>query len=41
MGADLSEKGWSDTLMTDFDVGVSVFASYLVKRLDSDYFEEG
>lgn len=29
------------SLMTDFDVGVSVSASYLVKRLDSDYFEEG
>ena len=27
-------------LMTDFDVGVSVSASYIVKRLDSDYFEE-
>ena len=28
------------SLMTDFDVGVSVAATYLVKRLDSDYFEE-
>lgn len=28
------------SLMTDFDVGVSVSASYVVKRLDSDYFEE-
>ena len=28
-------------LMIDFDVGVSVAASYLVKRIDSDYFEEG
>ncbi|MCX5877044.1 MAG: restriction endonuclease [Deltaproteobacteria bacterium] len=27
-------------LMMDFDVGVSVSASYLVKRIDSDYFEE-
>ena len=27
-------------LMIDFDVGVSVFASYVVKRVDSDYFEE-
>ena len=27
-------------LMIDFDVGVSVFASYAVKRIDSDYFEE-
>jgi restriction system protein len=27
-------------LMTDFDVGVSVSASYVVKRIDSDYFEE-
>lgn len=29
------------SLMTDFDVGVSVSASYFVKRLDLDYFEEG
>lgn len=29
------------TLMIDFDVGVSVSASYVVKRVDSDYFEEG
>jgi restriction system protein len=29
------------TLMIDFDVGVSVAASYIVKRIDSDYFEEG
>ena len=29
------------TLMMDFDVGVSVAASYIVKRIDSDYFEEG
>lgn len=28
-------------LMTDFDVGVSISASYVVKRIDSDYFEEG
>ena len=28
-------------LMMDFDVGVSVSASYIVKRIDSDYFEEG
>ena len=28
------------TLMMDFDVGVSVSASYIVKRIDSDYFEE-
>ncbi len=28
-------------LMIDFDVGVSVAASYVVKRIDSDYFEEG
>ena len=27
-------------LMIDFDVGVSVEASYVVKRIDSDYFEE-
>lgn len=27
-------------LMIDFDVGVSVAASYAVKRIDSDYFEE-
>lgn len=27
-------------LMLDFDVGVSVSASYIVKRIDSDYFEE-
>ena len=27
-------------LMIDFDVGVSVAASYVVKRVDSDYFEE-
>lgn len=29
------------SLMMDFDVGVSVSASYIVKRIDSDYFEEG
>lgn len=29
------------SLMTDFDVGASVSASYVVKRVDSDYFEEG
>ena len=29
------------TLMIDFDVAVSVAASYMVKRIDSDYFEEG
>lgn len=28
-------------LLIDFDVGVSVSASYVVKRVDSDYFEEG
>lgn len=28
-------------LMMDFDVGVSVAASYHIKRIDSDYFEEG
>lgn len=27
-------------LMMDFDVGVSAAASYVVKRIDSDYFEE-
>ncbi len=27
-------------LMIDFDVGVSISASYVVKRIDSDYFEE-
>jgi restriction system protein len=27
-------------LMIDFDVGVSVAASYVVKKIDSDYFEE-
>lgn len=27
-------------LMIDFDVGVSISASYVVKRADSDYFEE-
>jgi len=29
------------SLMMDFDVGVSLSASYVVKRIDSDYFEEG
>lgn len=28
------------SLMIDFDVGVSASASYVVKRVDSDYFEE-
>ena len=28
------------SLMIDFDVGVSMSASYVVKRIDSDYFEE-
>lgn len=28
-------------LMMDFDVGVAVAATYIVKRIDSDYFEEG
>jgi len=28
-------------LMIDFDVGVSISATYVVKRVDSDYFEEG
>lgn len=27
-------------LMIDFDVGVSISASYVVKKIDSDYFEE-
>jgi restriction system protein len=27
-------------LMIDFDVGVSAAASYVVKRIDSDYFKE-
>ena len=27
-------------LMIDFDVGVSPAATYVVKRIDSDYFEE-
>lgn len=27
-------------LMIDFDIGVSASASYVVKRIDSDYFEE-
>jgi restriction system protein len=27
-------------LMIDFDVGVAAAASYVVKRIDSDYFEE-
>jgi len=28
-------------LMIDFDVGVASAANYVVKRIDSDYFEEG
>lgn len=28
------------SLMMDFDVGVSIAATYLVKKIDSDYFEE-
>jgi restriction system protein len=28
-------------LMIDHDIGVNVFQTYKVKRLDSDYFEEG
>lgn len=28
-------------LMVDFDVGVSASATYVVKRIDSDYFEDG
>ena len=28
-------------LMIDFDVGVSASATYVVKRIDSDYFEDG
>lgn len=28
-------------LMIDFDVGVSVVTTYQVKRIDSDYFEDG
>lgn len=28
-------------LMIDFDVGVAAAASYVVKRIDTDYFEEG
>ena len=27
-------------LMTDFDVGVNTWATYSVKRVDSDYFDE-
>ena len=27
-------------LMMDFDVGVGVSSSYVIKRIDSDYFEE-
>ena len=27
-------------LMIDFDAGVAAAASYVVKRIDSDYFEE-
>ena len=27
-------------LMIDFEVGVSVAATYAVKKIDSDYFEE-
>jgi restriction system protein len=27
-------------LMIDFDVGVAPAATYVVKRIDSDYFEE-
>ncbi len=29
------------TLMIDFDVGVSAASTYVVKKIDSDYFEEG
>jgi restriction system protein len=29
------------SLMIDFDVGVAIAATYMVKRIDSDYFEEG
>lgn len=28
------------SLMTDFGLGVSKIASYDIKRIDSDYFEE-
>ena len=28
------------TLMIDFDVGVSAASTYVIKRIDSDYFEE-
>jgi restriction system protein len=28
-------------LMIDFNIGVSMATSYVVKRVDSDYFEEG
>ena len=28
------------SLMMDFDVGVSIAASYVVKKIDSDYFDE-
>lgn len=28
------------SLMMDFDVGVTAVATYTVKRIDSDYFEE-
>ena len=27
-------------LMMDFDVGVAAAAQYILKRIDSDYFEE-
>ena len=29
------------TLMIDFDVGVAAASTYVVKKIDSDYFEEG
>lgn len=28
-------------LVLNFDIGVSIAACYSVKRIDSDYFEEG
>lgn len=36
----LMDGKYLSALMIDFDVGVSIFASYVVKRVDSDYFEE-
>lgn len=36
----LIDGKYLSALMIDFDVGVSVSATYVVKRADSDYFEE-